>query len=1088
MNTQVRKLSVFMLLLVLSVTTAFSQVTTSGMTGRVVSDSNEPLPGATVVAVHTPSGTQYGTITNAEGIYIIQGMRSGGPYDVNISFVGSQTVKVTDITLRLGENFVYNAVLKEQITDLGEVIITAGRNPILNSNRTGASMNVSSRELRMLPSISRGVYDFARLTPQASGNSFGSRDGRYNRFTIDGAAFNNNFGLSSSPLPGGTAQPISMDALEEVSVNLAPYDVRLSQFTGGSINAITKSGDNQFKGSVFSYLRPKSFTGSMVGDIEVPGANDRSNKVLGFTLGGPIVKNKLFFFVNGEYEDEIAPSNGWEPSTDGVANIEKNISRTTQADLKTMKDYLMNTYKYDPGDYMNFKSFPSQNYKILAKLDWNISDVHKFSLRYNTLKNSSNSLTNASSGPPGVTRSNFARVSERSIAFSNAFYGSENKIDAFSAELNSQFSSSASNKFLVSYTKTLDPRRTSNSDIFPFVEIYKDGDPYMAFGYELFSYRNQVINNTFSFVNNFTYMVNKHALTAGLAYDNIYVNNSYIREGTSFYRYNSMQDFMSNAKPAAFGVTYGYDGKAIEGVEMSFGLASAYLQDELTVRSNFKLTLGARFDLPLYHNKLADNPAISENLESLNGYKLNVGEWPNSQLMINPRVGFNWDVMGDRSLQVRGGTGLFSGVLPFVWFTNQPSSSGTVQSPEIGLTAAKLPDDFRFNPDMQAQLKKYPTLFPGTMAATLPSGSTIAEVSKDFKMPQIWRSNLAADIELPWNSVFTLEAIFTKDVNATVQKNINLPNAQTIFAGVDNRPRWTSKTLNPALSSAMLLDNSSKGYQASFTGQLTKNFSHGFSGMVAYTYNMAKDVTANPGSAAYSAWTSNLSYKSLNDPELSFSNFSIPHRVVAALSYRIEYAQHFGTAISLYYSGSSQGRATYAYSNDMNGDGASGDLLYVPKDANEITFATYNKMTPADQSAAFMEFVNKDEYLSSRKGKYAERFGIVEPWYNRLDVKVIQDVFTNIGTDRRGTLQFSLDIVNAANLINNEWGVYKKHGLANNYSVYMPLRYISSDVNGTPSFGLNATSIDDFKSKTEYVNQATTSSTWGMLFGIRFIF
>ncbi len=1088
MSKQIRKLSVMMLLLFFTVTAAFSQVTTSGITGRVVSDSNESLPGATVVAVHTPSGTQYGTITNAEGRYILQGMRSGGPYDVSISFVGSQTVKVTDITLRLGENFVYDAVLKEQVTDLGEVIITAGRNPILNSNRTGASMNVNSRELRMLPSISRGVYDFARLTPQASGNSFGGRDGRYNRFTIDGAAFNNNFGLSSSPLPGGTAQPISMDALEEVSVNLAPYDVRLSQFTGGSINAITKSGDNQFKGSAYSYLRPKSFTGDMVGDIEVPGAHDRSSKVLGFTIGGPIIQNKLFFFVSGEYEDEISPSNAWEPSTNGTANIEQNISRTTQTDLKTMKDYLLDTYKYDPGDYMNFESFPSQNYKILAKLDWNISDVHKFSLRYNTLKNSSNSLTNATSGPPGVTRSNFGRVSEKSISFSNAFYGSENKIDAFSAELNSQFSSSASNKFLVSYTKTLDPRRTSNSDLFPFVEIYKDGDPYMSFGYELFSYKNQVVNNTFSFVNNFTYVVNKHALTAGLAYDNIYVNNNYIREGTSFYRYNSMEDFMNNAKPAAFGVTYGYDGKDIEGVQMSFGLASAYLQDEFTLQSNFKLTFGARLDLPLYHNKLEDNPAISENLESLNGYKLNVGEWPNSQLMINPRVGFNWDVKGDRSLQLRGGTGLFSGVLPFVWFTNQPSSSGTVQSPEIGLAAAKLPADFRFNPNMQDQLKKYPALFPATMAATLPSGSTIAEVSKEFKMPQVWRSNLAADIALPWNSIFTLEAIFTKDVNATVQKNINLPNAQTVFAGVDNRPRWTSKQLNSALSSAMLLDNSSEGYQASFTGQLTKNFSDGFSGMVAYTYNIAKDVTSNPGSSAYSAWTSNLSNGSLNDPELSYSNFSIPHRVVASLSYRIEYARHFGTAVSLYYSGSSQGRASYAYSNDLNGDGASGDLLYVPKDASEISFATYNGMTPADQSAAFMEFVNNDEYLSSRKGQYAERFGVVEPWYNRIDVKVIQDVFTNIGTDRRGTLQFSLDIVNAANLINNEWGVYQKHGLSNQYSVYMPLRYVSADANGKPSFGLNASSIDNFKSKTDYVNNATTSSTWGMLFGIRFIF
>lgn len=1067
-----------------------AQITTSSMSGKITERDGTPVIGATVVATHTPSSTKYHSMTDNSGNYRILNMRVGGPYLVEVVYLGYGTIKSENHYLRLGENFVHDAQIVEEAMTLSEVVVSAGgMNPILNRDRTGASLNVGNRELATLPTISRSLTDFTRMTPQANGTSFAGRDGRYNNFTIDGAAFNNNFGLSTSAMPGGTSQPIALDAIEQVSINLAPYDVRQSQFTGASINAVTKSGDNTLKVSAYTYLRPKSFTGEKVGFEIVPKAREKSAQTYGLTVGAPIVKDKLFIFASFEYEKESSPSNTWEPSTDGVADISRRISRTTVADLQAMKSHLMNTYGYDPGDYMNFGAFPSQNYKVLARLDWNIAKNHKFSMRYNRLRNTSTSLTNASSGPSGVPRSNDSRIGVKSISFSNAFYGNENAIDAFAAELNSSFGARLSNKLLVSYTATTDPRRTSNSDLFPFVDIWEGGAPYMSFGYELFSYRNLVENNTFSVVDNLSLALDNHTVTFGLSYENIYVNNSYIREGTSYYRYNSMNDFINNTIPSAFGVTYGYGGVDPTGVEMSFGLGSVYLQDEWKMGDRFKLTYGVRAEYPMYHNTLLDNPAIAP-FQFLDGYQIQIDAWPNTKLQINPRLGFNWDVLGDRSLQVRGGSGLFSGVLPFVWFTNQPTASGTVQSPEIGLVQSQLPNDFRFNPDFRAQVLNYPGLFPQAVSTTLATGAAIAEVDKNFKMPRIWRNNIAADIQLPANMIFTMEAIFTKDINAVVQTNVNLPKADNVFMGADSRPRYSTNRIWNDISSAMVLGNSSKGYQTFLTAQLTKNYTKGFSGMIAYTYNISKDVSSNPGSSANSAWTSNLDAFDLNNPQLSHSNFAVPHRVVGSLSYRVEYLKHLATTFSVYYNGSAQGRSSFAYSNDMNGDGAVSDLIYIPRHESEMVFVDKpGVMTAADQAAAFMAFVDNDEYLSARKGTYAERFGVVNPWLNRWDVKVLQDLFTsNYCSPKKYTLQFSLDIVNAGNLLSKHWGNYSRHGLSNNYNVIMPLKYEGVNNSGHPTFSLNAANIETFEANSKQVKEVSVGSTWGMLFGLRLVF
>jgi hypothetical protein len=800
MMKQFKRMYAMLILLFITVVMFGQGSTTSSMSGKITDSKGEPMPGATVTAIHVPSGTQYATVADKAGNYRITNMRVGGPYTVAVSFIGYATQTYTEVNLRLGDTYVQNGQVAESTTTLGEVVVTAGlKNSLLSSERSGTQTNVSNRELTNLPTISRSITDFAKYTPQSQGNSFGGRDGRFNTITVDGAAFNNNFGLSSNPLPGGNAQPISLDAIEEISVSIAPYDVTRSQFTGASINAVTRSGDNTFKGSVYTYIRPESFTGSTVEGNDVTGANDKSSQNYGFRLGGPIIKNKLFFFVSGEFEKETYPGVSWQPSTDGVSNADLMISRTLESDMVRVKDYLLANYNYDPGKYKDYDLFKNQNTKFLARLDWNISDNHKLTLRYNDVVGTSDQPTNATSGPPNNPR-NSGRISNQSMSFSNAFYGFKNTVRSFTGELNSTLSSKISNKFLASYTYIQDTR-TSNSDLFPFVDIWQGGDQYMSFGYELFSYNNDVQNKTLSFTDNVTFNLDNHTITAGIAFDRLWFLNSYIREGTSYYRYNSVDAFLTGADPSGFGVTYGYNGVDAPGAEATFGLGAIYAQDEWQATSKIKLTYGIRIERPFYLDELEDNPAISA-LTFVDGKKMDVGTWPESQLIFSPRFGFNYDVKGDRSLQVRGGTGLFTGLLPFVWFTNQPTNSGLIQVPEIGWGSqggqANLVG-LEFNPDFKEVIASDPTRFPQT-PGTLPNNASLAQVSKDFKFPQVWRSNLAVDVELPWNMVFTAEGIFSKDVNAVQQININEAPYTGNLLGPDARPYWRQNTSNPTVN------------------------------------------------------------------------------------------------------------------------------------------------------------------------------------------------------------------------------------------------------------------------------------------------
>ncbi|MBN1986700.1 MAG: TonB-dependent receptor, partial [Prolixibacteraceae bacterium] len=594
----IKKISfLLVVLIILSATIMQAQVTTSSMSGRVT-DAEGTVIGATVIATHTPSGTTYGTVTNMEGRFNLNGMRVGGPYTVQVTFIGYGAYTQNNITLSLGENYVMNVVLSEETLSLDEVLVTATRTKFSNE-KTGAVTNITNSQIDNLPTVSRSIMDITRLSPYGGdGMSFAGTDGRMANFTVDGANFNNNFGLSDA-LPGG-GNPISIEAIEELQVVIAPYDVRQTNFIGGGVNAITKSGTNTFKATAYTYHRNENMRGDAVNGMQIQGAREKDrNTTYGFTLGGPVIENKLFFFVNAEMAKTPTIANRWRASTDGVADPDNFISRTTENDLKRVSDFVKSEYGYETGSYTNFPADES-NTKLLTRIDWNITDKHRLALRYNYTKNTSWRSPNASS-MDGGTRMSEARMSQASMSYANSMYSMDNLVHSFSFDLNSRLSENISNQFLATFSK-LDDIRGTNSTEFPFIDILKDEQAYLSLGYELFTWNNGVHNNVLNIKDELTYYLGNHKIIGGIAFEYKMADNSYMRNGTGYYRYSSLDDFLNGGTPEIVNLTYGYDGEANPAARVRSNKIGAYVQDDWSVNERFKLSYGLRIDGLFFNN------------------------------------------------------------------------------------------------------------------------------------------------------------------------------------------------------------------------------------------------------------------------------------------------------------------------------------------------------------------------------------------------------------------------------------------------------------------------------------------------------
>ncbi|MDD2594764.1 MAG: TonB-dependent receptor [Bacteroidales bacterium] len=1009
-----------------------AQVTTSSINGRVTDEKGEVLAGAAVIAVHTPSGTQYWAITNTEGRYAIQGMRAGGPYNVEISLLGCQTVRYTDITLQLAESTTRDAVLKTATEQLDEVLIVATTSKFA-TEKTGAVTNISGKQMTNLPTVSRSITDITKLSPYGgNGMSFAGSDGRTANFTVDGANFNNNFGLSSN-LPGG-GNPISIDAIEEVQVVISPFDVRQTNFIGGGVNAVTKSGTNTFKGSAYAYHRNENMRGNSVNGSEISGARqtDRTT-TYGATLGGPIIKNKLFFFANFEYSLSPTVVNRWRPSTNGVEDADNYISRTTVADMEKVSNFLKEKYGYDPGSYTDYPA-DQNNMKILARLDWNINKNHKLALRYNYTNNTVWNPTNASSSDCG-TRAVYGRLSQYSMSFANSLYSMNNLVHSASLDLNSRLSDKLSNQLLVTFSK-LDDVRGTKSDPFPFIDILNGQVgkyiPYMSAGYELFTWNNAVHNTVITAKDDIIYYTGNHKITAGLSYEYQMADNAYQRNGTGYYRYNSLQDFLNGAAPETVAITYGYAGEMNPAARVRSHKLGIYAQDDWSATDNLKLSYGLRIDGLFFDNSdLMTNNAVLA--LDYNGRSIDTGKWPTSKLTFSPRIGFTWDVNGDQSLKVRGGTGLFSGRLPLVFFTNMPTNSNMVQNKAVittgkkvnGVQGAELLKQFEGKmitniPDLIAKFNSIdPKAFPidiNSDAGAKPS--TIQAVDPTFKMPQVWKTSIAVDYAFATSFPMSVsvEGIFNKTINGVCLSNWDVMPVDgfTRLNGPDNRPLYPAN-YNYTGTDAFVLTNTNRGYGYSgnimFRMSPTKNIDF----TASYTHLVSKELTGMPGSDASSAFTYIPTVDGPNNAPLHNSQYVTPDRAFASLTLNDNSNNHFSFFYEAWRGGYNY---TYMTDGDMNGDGYNYDVIYIPADKDEIRFVS------ASDRDRFWDFLEKDSYLSKNKGKYAEAYSVYSPWTHRVDFRYSHDFKVRVGNSVN-TLQINFDIKNVLNLFNSSWGVSK---------------------------------------------------------------
>ena len=1110
---QKRFILLFAMLLTLTMS-ALAQVTTSSMSGKVTLEgTGEEIIGATVVAVHEPSGTRYNAVTNINGMFTIQGMRTGGPYAVTVSYIGHQTKTFRGIQLQLAETYNLPVTLSENTTDLAEIVVT-GTASKFSQEKTGASTNITSAQITNLPTVSRSITDVTRLSPYGgNGMSFAGSDGRLANFTVDGSNFNNNFGLSSN-LPGG-GNPISIDAIEEMQVVISPYDVRQTNFIGGGVHAITKSGTNTFKGSAYVYHQNENLRGDAIEREQLAGARDKDSKTTyGMTLGGPIIKNKLFFFVNAEMVKTPTVVNRWRGSDDGEADADAFISRTTLSDLEAVSNYMQQKYGYNTGSWTSFPA-DENNYKLLAPLDWNITDQHHLALRYNYTKNRYWSSPNATS-MDGGTRQSGARMSQYSMSFANSMYAMDNLVHSFSFDLNSRLSEKLSNQFLATFSK-LDDVRDSESPAFPFIDITRDGNNYMALGYELFTWNNAVHNTIWNFKDDVTYYAGQHKITAGAMFEHQMADNQYMRNGTGYYRYNWEEgmtvDELFNQTPEIFALTYGYDGETKPAARVQFNKAGIYAQDDWSITDKLKLTFGTRIDGLFFNNGdlLTNNKILNLDYD---GRHIDTGKWPGNSITFSPRVGFTYDVFGNKTLKVRGGTGFFSGRLPLVFFTNMPTNGGLVQY-QAALNAKTKVWDGKTNKaargyenytgayttdnsgnrfiDMsqfaggpmtsiqQMQEKLASMGFPQTVTSdmgTVPSA--ISAVDPDFKMPQVWKTSLAVDYQIPANFPFnvTVEGIFNKTINAVCISDWAIPSVGGFsrFNGVDNRPLYPAGFRTN--TKAFVLENTSKGYGWSANITVNAQPTEWISLMAAYTHQVNKEITGMPGSAAESAFTYVPTVEGPNNIKLHNSQYVTPDRVVASATIHDKSGNHYSFIYETWRGGYNY---SYMLTNDMNSDGYAYDAVYVPTDA-EVQKGLF-RFASDDDAQRFMDFVHNDGYLKNRQGEYAEAYSVYSPWVHRLDFGYKHDFKLQLGkTTHR--LQLSADIKNVLNLFNSSWGVSKYLNPAIGSEARI-LKYDGVDAEGFATFSTPKAINGSTKT---FVPYHSLGQCWYASIGVKYIF
>jgi len=1110
---------------------AFAQETTSQILGTVT-DGGTALSGATVVALHTPTGTKYTTTTRKDGRFNLANVRVGGPYILTVSYVGFKTDKQENISLVVGQDFVADVKMTPETKELSAVSVSATRqNKIFNNGRTGSQEIITRTQIERLPTITRSVQDFAKLEPSSNGMSFSGSNPGMNNITVDGADFNNSFGLSGTLGGQANAQPIALDAIDQIQVNVAPYDVRQGGFTGAGVNSVTRQGTNQFRGTIYDYIKGPGTIGYKVGPTQVA-RTPFSYNVLGASFGGAIIKDKIFFFINAEQNKQTQPATGIIASDATHAPSAGSVAQVSADSLNQLASYLKSKYNYDPGAYQGY-SFQQNSYKVNARLDFNINSNNTLTLKYNYLKSYADQF--ASTSRPGSTAGQV--TGGQPGTFAMPFFGSgyriNNNLNIYIAELNTRFGNTASNKIQVGYTRERDFRTPKSTGTMPLVDILSGSNIVTTFGYEPYTYNNVLNMDSYQFTDIFSLYKGGHEITLGTQDSYKKYQNAFAPDWNGGYQYSSFAAFLNGGAPTNYYQAY----STLKGAAFPWAYAGAtnlsfFAQDKWRLKPNFTLTYGIRFDYTTYQNKFTDNPAFDQ-LPFKNGATYDVGKAPNGFLVISPRVGFNWDITGDRTWQLRGGAGIFEGAPPFVWIENQAANNG-VQFGSYTLPNAQVPiQPFYANP--QDGLNNYLTQ-SGAAQTSTPTSYSVNAIDKHLKYPTKLRTSLGLDKKLgDW--VITGEFTYNKVINDTYMYNANLKedNGFAIANGPDNRLRYNtdgtavtgaattnssnkyyngSTLANPNLGNAIILANTHKGYAYTATARVTKTWRN-LVASIAYTYSDTKTAQEN-GSTASSLWSARaVSNTDPNAATLARPSWYQPHRIIASATYHLDYSKHAATSISAIFEATTNGTTSYVYNGDLNGDGNTGnDLIYIPRSASEINLidaGSYNKTTmsgtttgttadPRNASQIWNQlnnFINQDNYLSKRRGRYAQSNSVTNPFYKHMDLNVTHDLFfyTKNGAEKdKHTLRLSVDIVNLGNLVNRNWGLVKSPTISNF------LRFEGMAADGkTPLFSFpysdatnlvplvnsfsNNTSLTSFGNNTLYYN-----SRFQVQFGIRYMF
>ena len=1070
-----------------------AQETTSEIQGTI-SNLKQNLAGAAVTALHTPTGTLYKTTTRQDGGYNFPNIKIGGPYTITVSFIGFKSEKQEDVYLTVGQSFKQNFVLAEDVKTLNEVIVKSTNDKNFNSNRNGSQELITRTQLDRLPTISRSIQDFVKLEPTANGMNIGGRSNQYNNMTIDGANFNNSFGLSS--LLGGqtSAQPVSLEAIEQIQVNVSPYDVKLGGFAGAGINTITKSGTNQFKGSVYEYMKNQDNQGYSVGGTTLT-KTPFTYSIKGASLGGPIIKNKLFFFASIEQVRQDAPATTQLASN--ASNAAGGVYSQANADtLAALSEFLKSKFNYDPGAFQGY-NFKTYSDKMTVKLDWNINSKNTFTLKYNYLKSNADQF--ASTSRPGSGQVSGGQPGTYSMPFYGSGYVINNDFNILIGELNTRFNNRLSNKLQIGYTALRDYRSPhSSSTTFPLVDILNLGNIYTTFGYEPYTYNNKLNTDVFQFNDILTYYKGNHEITLGTQNAYKKYQNAFAPGYQGGYQFNSLTDFYNSVNNGtANAKSYYLQYSALPGGEFPWAYAgstelSQFIQDKWRVTPDFTLTYGLRLDETIYKQAMTDNPYFDA-LKFANGAQYNIGKAPTNNVLVSPRIGFNWNPKGDKTLQIRGGTGIFAGPPPFVWISNQASNNGI----QFGsFTVAN--KTFNTNPDV----------YRPTAGAANTSYST-ALVANNFKYPTAWKSSLAIDKKLDGGWVIGAEYNYTQDLNAVYYSNVNLNEANGFqLAGADNRMRYltvtnsnkyfagtpTSTLDNPNIGNAILMSNTNQGYVSTFTLRTQRNIEN-LSYGIAYTYSVAKN-TAEGGSTASSLWSAAaVSNQDPNTSNLGYASYIQPNRIIANFSYKFQEGKYLATSIGAIYELSNAGTASYVYNGDLNGDGNSGnDLIYIPKTSTDInlvkvgsgglgtgTAGVTDIRTAAQIWSQLDGFMSNSTYLNTHRGGYAGRNAAINPYYGRMDINITQDFKIKIAKDYH-TFKLSYDIINVGNYINRDWGLIKTTTVTNF------LKYEGLGADGkTPAFSFPfQTGTTPFVQP--YQNSTSIGSRWQMQIGIKYLF